>query len=111
MGRQGGRAEAADLLVLTEGEVNGATRGPAAREQVLGRLELGHQHVLDVERAAPPDPLVVDVAGEGPVEPLALGPGDDRHDVLVGDELDGIEVGLGAGDRDEHRVPHEQAAS
>ena len=67
-----GCACACGLLVGAEGEDYGATRTVPTSKKVLKRLELPHEHVLDVERSPAPDEGLVKIPGEGVVQPVLL---------------------------------------
>ena len=96
---QGRGPVAVHLLVLAEGQDDAPARALSAGEQVLYGLELGHEHVLDVQCPPAPDPLVVDHSREGATLPLPLGARDHGNHVLVGNEHGRLEGGVGSRQR------------
>ena len=84
-------AWAANFLVMTEGEHDGACRAEPARGQKFRCLHHGDQRALVVDRAAPPDITIGDDAPEGGVLPLVFGSRRNRHDVDMRHHQHGIE--------------------
>lgn len=98
---------AVHLLVLAEGQDDAPARALSAGEQVLYGLELGHEHVLDVQCPPAPDPLVVDLSREGVTLPLPLGARDHGNHVLVGNEHGRLEGGVGSRQRQQDGLAHQ----
>ena len=101
-----GCACACGLLVGAEGEDYGATRTVPTSKKVLKRLELPHEHVLDVERSPAPDEGLVKIPGEGVVQPVLLRAGDYRNNVLVSEEQRTGKRGVCSQAGDEKVSPH-----
>jgi hypothetical protein len=83
---------AADLLVVTKGEVDRPPRRKAAGEQALDRLERSRRGRLVVQSAASPDVALGHDAAKGRVGPARLGAGLDRNHVQMRHQQDGLEA-------------------
>ncbi len=86
-------ADAEDLLVVAEGEVDVAGRDEARGDQGLDGFQDGDQRALVVDRAAAVDETVGDPPGERVLRPVLPG---HRHDVVVGHQHQGRPVGPAA---------------
>ena len=81
---------AAGFFVMPQTKQDGALRAVALLQQRFGCFHDADQLVLDVQRAAPPDEAIYDLAFEGRVGPLGrVG----RDDILVRHEHHRLQVG------------------
>ena len=94
------------LLVLAEGQVHIPRRAPALAQQVLCRLQLGKDLVLDVQRAPAPDVALGNGAGEGRISPVPFGAGLHTHHVHMGHEEHRLQILIAAGDSDQQATAH-----
>ncbi|MEI9979705.1 MAG: hypothetical protein WDN23_12050 [Edaphobacter sp.] len=86
---------AAVLLVVSEGEENGAGGSVATADERLGGFEEGEDVDLVVEGAASPDGAFGDVAGVGTVLPLGEGFGGGGTTSMWPMRTTGLRLGCG----------------
>ncbi len=77
-------AAPANFLVMSESQVNGAFGLVALLHQQFHRFQQSGRLVLDIQRAAPPDKSVCDLAGERLALPLLQRGGVRRDDIQMG---------------------------
>ena len=82
-------AGAADFLIVSEGQVDGALGYIALLDLHLDCLQDGHGLGFDIQRAATPDETVYNLAGKGWMLPLFQGGGVGRDDIQVRHEDQG----------------------
>ncbi len=104
-GHRGRPLDAADLLVVADGQVQGDVGAEPVGEQALHRLEERDHRPLVVGGASPPQVLAVALAGERRMLPISLGARLDPHHVHVAHEQHRRGGRVGALPGVEERVP------